>query len=325
MDLTKAEAVDDLIKAKTSKSHQLATGQYQGKLYQKISAVLELLGKCRAELELEIDFLEQGLQQINLAQFRQKIGQIKQDLQGLLASAEDGVMIKDGYKVVLVGGANAGKSSIFNALLANNRAIVTPVAGTTRDYLEEVIALDGYLVRVYDTAGLRKTDCQIEQEGINRSLQLLQDAHLVLSVGSVDVDFQELPEDIDPAKVKKIFNKSDLLTNSEQKEIENGGLILCSAVSDGGLQAVRQQILKRLCKAGKELEDGILSSARQKGCVSSCLEYLQKALQTIDDGLGFEFIAFELGLASGSLEQMVGKVSSEDILHNIFADFCVGK
>jgi len=325
MDLTKAEAVDDLIKAKTAKSHQLAAGQYQGKLLAKISACLAELSKRRAELELEIDFLEQGLQQIDMGQFRQKIVQLRQELQDLLSRADDGVMIKDGYKVVLAGGSNAGKSSIFNALLANNRAIVTPVAGTTRDYLEEVISLDGYLVRVFDTAGLRKTDCQIEQEGINRSLQLLQGAHLILSVGSPDVDFQDLPRDIDLRKVKKIFNKSDLLTKMEQTKIEDGECLLCSAVSDGGLKGVRQELLSRLQKAGAELESGILSSARQKGCVGACLDYLQKALQTIDDDLGFEFIAFELGLASGSLEQMVGKVSSEDILHNIFANFCVGK
>ncbi len=325
MDLTKAESVDDLIRAKTAKSHQLATGQYQGKLFEKITASLSLLGARRAELELEIDFLEQGLQQVDMADFRVKILQIKQDLEALLQSADDGLMIKDGYKVVLVGGVNAGKSSIFNALLASNRAIVTPVAGTTRDYLEEVISLDGYLVRVYDTAGLRQTDCQIEREGISRSLQLLQEAHLILSVGSPDVEFQDLPSDVDQSKVKKIFNKTDLSTDEQLKKIEKAGCLLCSAVREDGLANVRQELSSRLQQAGEELDNGMLSSARQKGCVSSCIVYLQKALQSIDDDLGFEFIAFELGLASGSLEQMVGKVSSEDILHNIFANFCIGK
>ncbi len=325
MDLTKAESVDDLIKAKTAKSHRLATGQYQGKLFEKISASLSLLSKRRAELELEIDFLEQGLPQLEMAEFRTKILQIHKRLEKLLQRADDGIMIKDGYKVVLVGGANAGKSSIFNALLSNNRAIVTPVAGTTRDYLEEAISLDGYLVRVYDTAGLRKTDCLIEQEGISRSLQLLQDAHLVLSVGSPDVDFQTLPDDLESSKVKKIFNKVDLLTDAEIKSVETSELLLCSAVQADGLLALREEILQRLQQAGEDLQDGVLSSARQKGCVKSCIGYLQKALQSIDERLGPEFIAFELKLASECLEQMVGKVSSEDILHNIFANFCVGK
>ncbi len=325
MDLTKAESVDDLIKAKTAKSHQLAVGQYQGKLFAKISQILQELSERRAELELEIDFLEQGLQQVDLAEFRQKILQIKQELQDLLSRADDGVMIKDGFRVVLIGGANAGKSSIFNALLANNRAIVTPVAGTTRDYLEEVISLDGFLVRVYDTAGLRQTDCEIEQEGISRSLELLREAHLVLSVGSPDVDFQDLPSDVDLQKVRKIFNKADLLSPEQRQQASRSGLLLSSAVEAGGLSQIRQELLARLQSAGQELESGIVSSARQKGCVSSCIQYLQKVLQTIDDDLGFEFIAFELKLASGSLEQMVGSVSSEDILHSIFANFCIGK
>ncbi len=325
MDLTKAESVDDLIRAKTAKSHQLATGQYQGKLFEKIKSSLSQLSERRAELELEIDFMEQGLEQIEMSDFRQKILSIKDSMEELLSRADDGSVIKDGYKVVLVGGANAGKSSIFNGLLATNRAIVTPIAGTTRDYLEEMISIDGYLVRIFDTAGLRETDCQIEKEGINKSLELLQEADLILNVGSPEVPFQKLPEKADGLRSKKVFNKIDLLTKSELDKLGKDDCLLCSTLDAEGLKAIKNEITGQLQQIGDDLESGVISSARQKSCVSNCLQYLQKALETIDDGLGYEFIAFELGLASGALEEMVGKVSSDDILHNIFANFCIGK
>ncbi len=325
MDLTKAESVDDLIRAKTAKSHQLATGQYQGKLFEKIKSCLSQLSDRRAELELEIDFMEQGLEQIVMSDFRQKIVLIKEAMEQLLSRADDGSVIKDGFRVVLVGGANAGKSSIFNALLATNRAIVTPIAGTTRDYLEEMVSIDGYLVRIFDTAGLRETACEIEKEGINKTLELLEDADLILNVGSPEVQFQELPEKAGALRVKKVFNKIDLLTNSELEKLGNDEYLLCSTLNAKGLEAIKSEITGQLQLIGDDLESGIISSARQKSCVGNCLHYLAKALEAIDNGLGYEFIAFELGLASGALEEMVGKVSSDDILHNIFANFCIGK
>ncbi len=180
--LTQAEAVGDLLTAKTRISHQAAIQQYEGSLKNRIEKFLNHLTDFRTQLELEIDFLEQDLDEIDNHKLLQGLTTLHNDLEQLAKTGEEGLIIKDGLKVSLVGAPNVGKSSIFNSLLETERAIVTPIPGTTRDYLEEVISLNGYLVRIFDTAGLRETTDQIEKIGIKRSYEIIKNSHKVIFV-----------------------------------------------------------------------------------------------------------------------------------------------
>ena len=182
IDLTQAEAVSDLLQAKTRKSHRAAIEQLQGSLHNRIDLLLERITSLRTLLELEIDFLEQGLVETDRKKLSLEIDQLDKELRKLAATGAEGLILKEGFKISLVGAPNVGKSSIFNAFLETERAIVTPIPGTTRDYLEEAISLHGYLIRLFDTAGIRTTRDEIEEKGIKRSYDIIKQSHKILFI-----------------------------------------------------------------------------------------------------------------------------------------------
>ncbi|MBN1948798.1 MAG: tRNA uridine-5-carboxymethylaminomethyl(34) synthesis GTPase MnmE, partial [Candidatus Cloacimonetes bacterium] len=182
IDLTRAEAIADLLQAQTRRSHRAAVEQLEGSLYRRIELLVQKLTDYRTRLELEIDFLEQSIPEINLGELEGNLLGLLAELKQLVASGEEGIILREGLRVSLVGAPNVGKSSIFNAFLESERAIVTPIPGTTRDYLEEAISLQGYLVRIFDTAGIRPAGDQIEQIGIDRSYDIIKKSHLVLFI-----------------------------------------------------------------------------------------------------------------------------------------------
>jgi len=180
IDLTRAEAVGDLLNARTEHSHRAALSQLEGSLYKKIALLLEELTSYRIELELEIDFSEQDLPVLDRKKMQQNLQRLRQELEQLLASGKEGLIIREGLKVSLIGAPNVGKSSLFNYLLETERAIVTPLPGTTRDYLEESLSINGYLVRLYDTAGLRDSAEEIEAIGIARTNEVIEQADRII-------------------------------------------------------------------------------------------------------------------------------------------------
>lgn len=328
MDLTQAEAVGDLLTAQTRRAHAAALLQMEGSLHSRIKGYLDRLVQLRTEVELEIDFVEQGLEQLDMQNLLQAISLLLSDLQELAATAEEGMIIKDGLRVCLVGAPNVGKSSIFNALLQSERAIVTPIPGTTRDYLEEAIALDGYLIRIFDTAGLRSTDDTVEQIGISRSYDIISQSHLVVFI-TEDLNWhhawEELTEVVNENLILRIANKADTMDASTRAQFEEAGFILCSATSPHGLAALKDFLRMRVAVSDAELSSGILNNSRQRAAVNRAITSLQKAEESAEAELGYEFTAFDLQEASRALEEVIGHISTDDILHQIFENFCIGK
>ncbi len=326
--LTQAEAVGDLLTAKTRISHLAALEQYEGSLRKRIEKLLTQLTDFRTQLELEIDFLENDLDELDNTNLINGLTTLNQELKYLVKTGEEGLIIKDGLKVSLVGAPNVGKSSIFNSFLETERAIVTPIPGTTRDYLEEVISLNGYLVRVFDTAGLRETTDQIEKIGIKRSYEIIENSHKILFVIDGDENIKEyniLTKLVDTDKIIEVLNKSDKFGKGELLKFEKKGYIVCSTHKNSGLSELKNSLLHNIEISEEELHSGILTNTRQIAAVTKAAQSVSKALESINNGMGYEFTAFDLKEASTALEEIIGKVTSDDILNNIFANFCIGK
>jgi len=326
--LSQAEAVGDLLTAKTRVSHLAALQQYKGSLRNRIERLLTELTKFRTQLELEIDFIENDLDEIDNKVLLNNLNDLQDNLLKLVKTGEEGLIIKDGLKVSLVGAPNVGKSSIFNAFLQTERAIVTPIPGTTRDYLEEVISLNGYLVRIFDTAGLRKTSDHIEKIGIKRSYDIIKSSHKVIFVIDGDEneeEFKTLTKLVDPTTIVRVLNKADMFNPDELQTFKDKGYITCSATKNQGLSELKRSLLHNIQITDEELKSGILTNTRQISAVQNAADSVSKAITSIEKGMGYEFTAFDLKEASSHLEEIIGKVTSDDILNTIFSNFCIGK
>ena len=279
-------------------------------------------------MELEIDFVEQGLEKIDQNKMLDDLKKLAKDFIQLSQTGDEGQILREGLKVSLVGAPNVGKSSIFNKLLESERAIVTPHPGTTRDYLEEEISLKGYLIRIFDTAGLRDTSDDVEKIGIKRSYNIIKESHKVIFIIDRDEnlpEYKKLCEIVEPAKIIKVINKSDLLSDDELAIFNSKNFIACSTIFENGLTFLKQALLKDIEISEEELQSGILSNARQIAAVNKATKSLQKAIKSLENKLGFEFTAFDLKEVSSNLEEIIGKVTTDDILNEIFENFCIGK
>lgn len=326
IDLTRAEAVNDMIQAKTRKAQTLAINQLDGSLFKRISLLLDKLFHFRVQLELEIDFLDDDTPELDLDKLRQELSELKLELEALVSSGRQGRIIREGLKVSLIGKPNVGKSTIFNKLLESERAIVTPIPGTTRDYLEEVIALEGYLIRVYDTAGIRETQDTIEKLGIERSQEVIENSDYVLYItdGTDSLeDYQAFVQDIDSAKIIKVLNKTDILPPDILNYYDD--YIHTFASSAAGIQALKEALLVKIRLTDQELESGLLTNSRQISAVEKSIASLEQAIVSIDSLMGYEFTAFDLKEASAYLEEVIGKITDDDLLNSIFDNFCIGK
>ncbi|HPH94199.1 MAG TPA: 50S ribosome-binding GTPase, partial [Candidatus Cloacimonas sp.] len=233
----------------------------------------------------------------------------------------------------LTGAPNVGKSSLFNALLQQNRAIVTPHPGTTRDYLEESLSINGFPVVIYDTAGLRESPDDIEKEGIAKSYALMQESDLILylveanKVTNPNLQIAELLSlsTIPPelySKTLAVFSKADLLPKNAP-EIPEG--IYCSVITEKGLKDLTDAISRQLSLSTELLNKPIIINNRHLIALSKCLQFLHQAKHSIEEKQGYEFIAFELISASNALEEILGIITTDDLLNKIFSEFCIGK
>ena len=326
--LTQAEAVGDMINAKTRVSHLAAVQQFEGSLQHRIEKLLDKITEYRTLLELEIDFLEQDVPEIDLKKLERNLKKLLQNLEQLARTGNEGIILKDGLKVSLVGAPNVGKSSIFNAFLETERAIVTPHPGTTRDYLEEAISLKGYLIRFFDTAGIRDTSDDIEKIGIKHSYEVIRNSHKVLFIidgNENQKEYNTLIKLIAADRIIKILNKSDLFKKSEIQSFEEKGYIACSAIQKNGLRKLKDFLIKDIEISEEELHSGILTNTRQIAAVKRAVKSVEHALNSIKKEMGFEFTAFDLKEASTALEEIIGKITTDDILNQIFENFCIGK
>jgi tRNA modification GTPase len=322
MDLTEAEAVIDLIHASTKHSLESAIYQLEGKLYNSINQILKDITSVRSEIELDIDFSDQGLEHKKYQDYLSILLGIKSRIEKLITTAKEGIILRDGFRVVIAGPPNAGKSSVFNRIIENERAIVTDVPGTTRDYIEEDIALEGYLVKLFDTAGLRERADKVEQFGIEKAYRILRNAHLILWIEDCSVSRETTLPDFEGIQTISVLNKSDLI---KMNYAVNSSSILVSAKTGNGIEELKKIIIDNIDVSGEDLADGLITNSRQLGAAEKSLNALNQAVETTKSKRGLEFIAFDLHEASEYLEEIIGKISNEDIINSIFDRFCVGK
>ncbi|HEV2577628.1 MAG TPA: tRNA uridine-5-carboxymethylaminomethyl(34) synthesis GTPase MnmE [Acidobacteriaceae bacterium] len=332
LDLTQAEAVHDLIAAQTLEQARMAAQQLGGALSRRVAPIKERLVTLIALLEAGMDFAAGELDDVDVVspgQIRSTLTAIREPLQRLAQSYAQGHRLREGASLALVGRPNVGKSSLFNRLLERERAIVTPLPGTTRDTVEEVTAVGGVPLRLIDTAGLRLAGespaDEAEALGIERSREALADADLVVVVLDATATLHdqeaELLQSLDGRPHLVVRNKADLVVGGAA----GGRGTLTSAVTGQGVEELRSGILSLLQAGGEAVGGGVLNSLRQQEAVGAALESLGAAERANETGVPHEFLLADLHGALRALDSLTGQTTSDDILNRIFSTFCIGK
>ncbi len=326
IDLAQAEAVVDVINSRTEASLRGARNQLDGVLSAKVDSLREMLVNSSSMLELELDFAEEDLEFLPKDKVIARIDEIVAEIDKLLSTYAFGKVIRDGVNVALVGKPNVGKSSLLNYMLKESRAIVSEIPGTTRDVIREEFSVDGILYRLYDTAGIRLTEDVIEKEGVFRSRDAVKNSDVVLFLndaleGFSDDLYAQLLDLTDEDKILKITNKIDL-------KAEHG--IDCdvelSAKTGEGIELLFSKMKEKAVGSESYSERGaIVSNLRHYRALKKAKEDLYNAKESVKSGMSGEFISVDLRNAESALGEIIGKVTTDDILNNIFSKFCIGK
>lgn len=341
LDLSQAEAVADLIHSKSEAAHRSSLAQLEGALSSRVQKLRNQLLEAVSLFELELDFAEEGYEFTNKPEVGQNLQTAVDEIEQLCSTFNTGRSYREGVKVVLVGAPNAGKSSILNAFLSDNRAIVTEIPGTTRDVIEEQINLGGLIFRIVDTAGLRRSTDVIEQEGIRRTEIQAETGDILLLVIDVSKDPDEaekaailnLVNEKGPAGAVKIavLNKLDLVPglNGEIGErtrfLGDIPKVRISALTLLGFDDLKE-LLMRSAGAGGMTEGGVtITNIRHFKALQKTKSSVEVALTTLREGKSGEFVAVDLRRAMDSLGEITGEVTTDEILNNIFSKFCIGK
>ncbi len=332
LDLSQAEAVADLISSRSERARRVSLEQLEGKLAGKVKEMKsEMLDLCSL-LELDLDFAEENLIVISRPEIERRLSVVEGRLQSMAATFQTGKLLRDGVSVVLAGRPNAGKSSLFNALLKEDRAIVTHVPGTTRDSLEEAIAIHGVLFRLTDTAGLRDTDDPVEKQGVLRSRAALHRADIIVVVRDCtqpSPDDGDIPAEFLPSSVQhflSVWNKVDLCPSFSSDERRREGDLILSAKTGEGLETFRQALYNLMIAGGQgEAESVQVTNIRHMEAIKGARACLSTARRSLQSGLSNEFVAFDVRGAALALAAITGEVTSEEVLESIFSRFCIGK
>jgi tRNA modification GTPase len=330
LDLVQAEAVKDLIEADSEHQAELALNHLHGRLSNLLQDLKSQFIDLIALMEGNIDFSEeQHYDFINREESLRRHKMLLESIRNLIGTFEQGRMIRDGLTVVIAGRPNVGKSCLFNALLRQDRAIVTATAGTTRDYLKERITLGGYLVNLIDTAGIREGKEEIEEEGIRRSRQVIEKADFIVFVldGSEDLkpEDHEIWDEIKNRNVLLVSNKMDVGAATCHL-LENKASIEISAQTGKGIENLLSQIQERIQEMVRsKKEDTVISSIRHRDLLQQAEKALEKSKAGVKEGLSEEFPLMDLHDALRAIGQITGEVTIEDIYSHIFSHFCIGK
>jgi tRNA modification GTPase len=335
IDLTQAEAVIDLIKAKTTVGLEIANQQLRGALHREMASIKERLIDHLSLIEAHIDFPEEEIAPVVLGEMTKDLAALLQKIEEWIASYEEGRVFREGVSCAIVGKTNVGKSSLLNILLKEDRAIVTPIPGTTRDVIEEVLNIHGIPVRLIDTAGLRNALDSIEREGVRRTKERIEDSDLILLMidGSreLNMDDMEIFKDIKIKKKVVVLNKNDLPLRIELEEIRRkfhqDPVVSISALKNEGIDSLKEAIYTSLVHREVRIspEHLILANIRHKTALMKIRDNLLNALKGWEEESSFEFIAFEYRSALEAFGEMAGDTSTEEVLHRIFEQFCIGK
>lgn len=335
LDLAQAESIIDIIRAKTDASAKIAINQLGGKLSQKIKTIQNDVLGLLANIEAIIDFPEDDIPEDTLKDMASQCNELVMVIENLLNQADTGKVYREGLKTVIVGKPNVGKSSLLNALLKEQRAIVTDIPGTTRDIIEEVLNIKGIPLKIIDTAGLRETQDLVEQIGVERSRNLLNQADLVLLVLDAATGIsQEDLDVIDLVKNKKVLvliNKIDIAENTIDIDflkniISYSSIIEISAQKEIGLEELQDAILQLVLEGKVTATENILvSNSRHKHALERTKMHLLDAKQGIINFVPPDIVSIDLKSAWEMLGEITGDTVAEDLIDRIFADFCIGK
>jgi tRNA modification GTPase len=318
MDLTQAEAVQEIVAAKSRRAHSLALHRLSGGLSAQLLTAKQELLDIMSRIEVQLDYAEDEVE-LEADLPLDEIVKIRKDLSRLASTYQTGRMYAEGVKIALAGPTNAGKSSLFNLFLKEDRSIVSEIHGTTRDYIESWVSLRGIPVRLYDTAGFRSSGNSIEEEGIRRSSQLVEQADLVLYLNGSDSD--EIVTQPKPGYVY-LWNKADVRKGS----VPDGYLPLSAVTGEGFLDLEQRMIQLLQQRAGvPDGQDVLIDSLRQKELVERASGGLNAAFIAAEEGMPLDILASELQDAMDALGELTGEITSSDILDRIFSGFCVGK
>ena len=339
LDLTQAEAVQDLIASSTLQQARVAAAQLGGSLSRSVAPAKRSLVELIAQLEAGVDFAEDDLDLLPQSEITGPLGELLLPLDRLAESYRYGRIVREGFTLAIVGRPNAGKSSLFNRLLARERAIVTAQPGTTRDPIAETLSLDGIPVRLVDTAGLRSApegpEGEAEREGIARTTAEMAEADLILHVidaGTLRSSLSEpdwmTPEDAETVSRMMgrphllVLNKADLLETSDEAP---EGVLLTSARTGQGMEALRREIVQVITRSAPSAETALVTNLRQQQAIATAVEALQRAQRAAVAQLPHELLLLDLYGALEALDQLTGATRTDDILNLIFSSFCIGK
>ena len=331
LDLSQAEAVADLIASNSAASHQIAMQQMRGGFSNQLQKLREDLVHFASLIELELDFAEEDVEFANREQLRSLIQEIHQVISKLIRSFEQGNVLKNGVPVVIAGKPNVGKSTLLNALLNEERAIVSDIAGTTRDTIEDEINIHGVTFRFIDTAGIRDTEDVIEAKGVERTREKMKQARLIIYLFDPTQDHiaavQSQIEEVKSLNIPfvTIINKSDLLSEGERGEYAVLNPIYISAKQGLGIEELKDELLNQVNLSNINTEDVMVTNIRHVEALQHTQEALEKVLYGIDNPITSDFLAMDIRQALQYLGEITGTVTTDDLLENIFSKFCIGK
>lgn len=324
LDLTQAEAVNEIVAARTRAAHDLALHRLGGAVHDRIEAAKQHLTKLAGMIEVGLDYPEDEVPG-ELVSVLPELADIRRDLDQLADTYRTGKLYQDGIRVAICGKTNAGKSSLFNLFAREERSIVSTFHGTTRDYIETSIAIEGIPIALYDTAGLRNSEDPIEAEGIRRSERIIENADLVLylvdGAAGLTLEDEGFLRDQEGSRLLPLWNKVD-----EASLPVPAGFLAVSAKTGQGMGAVQEAILERARGGGVALSgEVVIDSQRQKELLDRCSEALGNIEEGIENGMPSDAVALDVREALDALGEITGEVTSADILNTMFAGFCVGK
>jgi tRNA modification GTPase len=331
LDLSQAEAVLDTICAKSAASLTAAQRQLRGELAREVDMARDALLRLLAELEAGIDFVGEEIELLEKQELLRTITDVTALVQRLGDTAREGRMLREGARIVITGRPNVGKSSLLNRLLKEDRAIVTAVPGTTRDIIEEAIDLDGVLVHLVDTAGIRDTDDALEREGIRRSRSAQKEADLQVIVidGSVALheDDCRLIDEAAAGKHVIAINKADLPVSVGPSALRSATVCLAVSAKTGeGIDRLREAIRSQLIGGGADTTDGVIvTNVRHQAALDRARESLTQAKASVEGGMANELVAVDLRAAADALGEITGAITTDEVLEQIFSTFCIGK
>ena len=321
LDLTQAEAVADLIAAQSKAEKDLALSQLRGSVSNELAALRERLLHFTSLIELELDFADhEELEFADRSELTALAEEIETKLSNLIASFRTGNAIRNGIPVAIAGAPNVGKSTLLNALLGEQRAIVSDIQGTTRDTIEDMLILDGITFRLIDTAGLRETDDMLENMGIERSRQAVERAQIVISVLERGIP-EVILDNTAGQTVIKVYNKADLLTPDERKKITEG---LCVSAKMGEIELLKNALVQ-VAKESMNSSAVMLSNARHYEAIKRAHEAIVRVQEGLAENLSGELLSLDLQDCLSALGEVTGQITNQEVLQNIFSKFCIGK